>query len=173
MFTTIIMTIGILIILMLAMASLSEATYQLFGKGKRLKLNIHSDDDFKKEEDIEGGQKLLSILQNKGYHISSGCGGNATCGQCKVELLTDMGPYAQTETPLFDRKAREETRRFLEEGEGEGYTRLSCQVSVDKDAEIYLPMSTLQVKKYTARVVKKAPLTGDKYELRLQPFSKV
>ncbi len=172
MITSLILGIGIIVLIMLAMATLSEVTYQLFGKGKRLKLNIHSDDDFKKEVDIEGGQKLLSILQNKGYHISSGCGGNATCGQCKVELLTDMGPYAPTETPLFDQQAREETRKFLEEGEGDGYTRLSCQVRVDKDADIYLPMSTLQVKKYTARVVKKVLLTGDKYELRLQPYQK-
>lgn len=167
-------TLGILFIiaLMLAMALLSEVTYQLFGKGKKLKLHLHSDDDFKKELDIEGGQKLLSILQNKGYNISSGCGGNATCGQCKVKLLTDMGTYSPTETPLFDQNSREETRQFLEEGKGDGYTRLSCQVRVDKDADIYLPKSTLQVKKYTARIVKKVLITSDKYELQLQPFQK-
>jgi Na+-transporting NADH:ubiquinone oxidoreductase subunit NqrF len=155
---------------MLTMAGLSEITYQFFGRGKKLRLGIHSDDNFKKELDIEGGKKLLSILQNKGYHISSACGGNATCGQCKVRLLTDMGPYSPTETPLFDRRAREETRRFLEEGKGDGYTRLSCQVRVNKNIDVYLPKSTLKVKKYIARVVKKIPLTYDKYEIRLLPF---
>jgi len=154
------------------MAGLSEITYQLFGKGKKLKLGIHSDDDFKKKLDIEGGDKLLNILQNKGYHIPSGCGGNATCGQCKIKLFTNMGSYAPTEIPHFDRKAREETRKFLEEGRGDGYTRLSCQVRVDKDIDIYLPKSTLQVKKYTARVVKKIRLTSDKYEISLFPFQK-
>jgi Na+-transporting NADH:ubiquinone oxidoreductase subunit NqrF len=152
------------------MAGLSEITYQFFGRGKKLRLGIHSDDNFKKELDIEGGKKLLSILQNKGYHVSSACGGNATCGQCKVKLLTDMGPYSPTETPLFDRRAREETRRFLEEGKGDGYTRLSCQVRVNKNIDVYLPKSTLKVKKYTARVVRKIPLTYDKYEIRLFPF---
>jgi Na+-transporting NADH:ubiquinone oxidoreductase subunit F len=170
MLTSLIVGICIIIILMLTMAGLSEITYQLFGRGKKLKLSIHSDDNFKKELDIEGGGKLLSTLQNKGYHIPAGCGGNATCGQCKVKLLTNMGPYSPTETPLFDRKARKEARRFLEEGKGDGYTRLSCQVSIDKDLDIYLPKSTLQVKKYTARVVKKIPLTYDKYEIRLLPF---
>lgn len=154
------------------MAGLSEITYQFFGKGKKLKLVIHSDDNFKKELDIEGGQKLLSTLQNKGYNISAGCGGNATCGQCKVKLLTNMGSYAPTEAPHFDRKSREETRMFLEEGKGKGYTRLSCQVNIDKDLNIYLPKSTLKVKKYVARVVKKIPLTYDKYEIRLLPFQK-
>jgi Na+-transporting NADH:ubiquinone oxidoreductase subunit NqrF len=154
------------------MAGLSEITYQLFGKGKKLRLSIHSDDDFKKELSIEGGDKLLNILQNKEYHIPSGCGGNATCGLCKVKLLTDMGSYSPTEIPLFDCRAREETRRFLEEGKGDGYTRLSCQVRVDKDVDIYLPRSTLRVKKYTARVVKKIQLTSDKYEISLLPFQK-
>ncbi len=170
MLTSLIVGICIVIILMLTMAGLSEITYQFFGKGKKLKLSIHSDGDFKKELDIEGGGKLLSALQNKGYNISAGCGGNATCGQCKVKLLTDMGSYSPTETPHFDRRSREETRRFLEEGKGDGYTRLSCQVTIDKDLGIYLPKSTLQVKKYTARVVKKIPLTYDKYEIRLLPF---
>ncbi|GJQ57702.1 MAG: hypothetical protein D8M57_00490 [Candidatus Scalindua sp. AMX11] len=172
MLTPIILTIIVIVVLMLALSGLSEITYQLFGKGKRLNLTIHSDDAFKKELDFEGGEKLLSVLQNKGFHISSGCGGNATCGQCKVKLLTNMGPYAPTETPLFDSRARKETREFLEEGKGDGYTRLSCQVRVDKDIDVYLPRSTLHVKKYTARVVKKIQLTSDKYEIHLYPFQK-
>ena len=172
MITSLIVGICIIIILMLTMAGLSEITYQFFGKGKKLKLVIHSDDDFKKGLDIEGGDNLLNTLQNKGYHIPSGCGGNATCGQCKIKLFTNMGSYSPTEIPLFDRKAREETIKFLEEGKGDGYTRLSCQVRVDKDIDIYLPKSTLQVKKYTARVVKKIQLTSDKYEISLFPFQK-
>ncbi|MGR3301501.1 MAG: 2Fe-2S iron-sulfur cluster-binding protein [Candidatus Scalindua sp.] len=172
MITSIILSICIIVIIMLSMAGLSEIIYQLFGKGKKLKLVIHSDDDFKKELDIEGGDKLLNILQNKEYHIPSSCGGNATCGTCKVKLLTDMGTYSPTEMPLFDCRAREETRRFLEEGKGDGYTRLSCQVRVDKDIDIYLPKSTLHVKKYTARVVKKIQLTSDKYEISLLPFQR-
>ncbi|GAX60576.1 Na+-translocating NADH-quinone reductase subunit F [Candidatus Scalindua japonica] len=157
---------------MLAMAGLSELTYQYFGKGKKRKLVIHSDDDFEKKLNIEGGDKLLNTLQNKGYNIPSGCGGNATCGQCKIKLYTDMGTYSPTETSLFDRKSREETRQFLEKGIGDGYTRLSCQVRVDKDIDIFLPKSTLQVKKYSARVIKKVELTSDKCEISLRPLRK-
>jgi hypothetical protein len=39
---------------MLAMAGLSELTYQLFGKGKKLKLTIHSDDNFEKALTTKG-----------------------------------------------------------------------------------------------------------------------
>ncbi len=172
MLTPVILSIIVIVALMLSLSGLSEITYQLFGKGKKLHLTINSDDAFTKELDFEGGEKLLTILQNKGFHISSGCGGNATCGQCKVKLLTDMGPYAPTEIPLFDSRARKETREFLEEGKGDGYTRLSCQVRIDKDIDVYLPRSTLHVKKYTARVVKKIQLTSDKYEIHLYPFQK-
>jgi len=170
--TSIILSIAIIIIIMLAMAGLSELTYQFFGKGKKLKLIIHSDDNFEKALTIEGGDKLLNTLQNKGYHIPSGCGGNATCGQCKIKLYTNMGPYSPTETPLFDRKSREETRKFLEKGVGDGYTRLSCQVRIDQDVDIFLPKSTLQVKKYSARVIKKVQLTSDKCEISLRPLQK-
>ena len=170
--TSIILSIAVIIIIMLAMAALSELTYQFFGKGKKLKLVIRSDEDFEKRLTIEGGDKLLNTLQNRGYHIPSGCGGNATCGQCKIKLYTDMGPYSPTETPLFDQKSRVETRNFLEKGVGDGYTRLSCQVRVDKDIDIFLPKSTLQVKKYSARLIKKTQLTSDKSEISLRPPKK-
>jgi len=170
--TSIILSIAIIVIIMLAMAGLSELIYQFFGKGKKLKLCIHSDENFEKTLTIEGGDKLLNTLQNKGYHIPSGCGGNATCGQCKIKLYTNMGPYSPTETPLFDRKSREETRKFLEKGVGDGYTRLSCQVRIDQDVDIFLPKSTLQVKKYSARVIKKVQLTSDKCEISLRPLQK-
>lgn len=172
MITTIILSICIIIIIMLSLSGLSELTYQFFGKGKKLNLVIHSDDNFEKKLDIESGDKLLNILQNKGYNISAGCGGNATCGQCKVKLLTNMGTYAPTEMPHFDRKTRDETRMFLEDGKGDGYTRLSCQVRVDRDVDIFLPKSTLHVKKYTACAVRKIRLTTDKCEIHLLPMQR-
>ena len=64
--TSIILSIIIIIIIMLSMAGLSELTYQFFGKGKKLKLGIHSDDDFEKALTIEGGDKLLNTLRTKG-----------------------------------------------------------------------------------------------------------
>ncbi len=172
MITSIILSIIIITLIMLVIAGLSELTYQFFGKGERLQLRIHSDDNFKKALTIEGGNKLLNTLQDKGYHIPSGCGGNATCGQCKIQLNTNMGPYSPTEMPLIDRKTREEARKFIEEGTGNGYTRLSCQVRVDRDIDIFLPKSTLQVKKYSARVIKKIQLTSDKCEISLRPLQK-
>jgi Na(+)-translocating NADH:ubiquinone oxidoreductase F subunit len=160
---------GILALLVLLLSIFSEVAYQLFGRGGRRKLTILSDDEYKKELVIEGGERLLSLLQNRGFNIPAACGGMATCGQCKVKLHTDVGQYTSAELPHFDMRTREVSRKYLEKGEGDGYIRLACQVRVEKDVNLYLPKDTLNVKKYTARVIKKILLTSDKVELWLKP----
>lgn len=160
---------GILALLVLLLSVFSEITYQLFGRGEKRKLVVLSDDEYRKELDIEGGEKLLSLLQNKGFNIPAACGGAANCGQCKVKLYTDVGPHTSVEAPHFDMRTRESARKFLEKGEGDGYIRLACQVRVEKDVSLYLPKDTLHVKKYSARVIKKILLTSDKIEIWLKP----
>lgn len=160
---------GILALLVLLLSIFSEIIYQFFGRGEKRKLTVLSDDEYKKELDIEGGERLLSLLQNRGFNIPAACGGMATCGQCKVKLQTDVGTYTAVETPHFDMRTREASRKFLEEGIGDGYMRLACQVRVEKDVSLYLPKDTLNVRKYTARVIKKRAITSDKMEMWLQP----
>ena len=169
MITPLLFGAGILAILVLLLSIFSEVVYQFFGRGEKRKLIVLSDDEYRKELDIEGGERLLSLLQNRGFNIPAACGGMATCGQCKVKLHTDVGSYTAVETPHFDMRAREISRKFLEHGAGDGYVRLACQVRVEKDVSLYLPKDTLHVKKYTARVIKKIPITSDKMELWLKP----
>ena len=160
---------GILALLVLLLSIFSEVVYQFFGRGEKRKLVVLSDDEYRKELDIEGGERLLSLLQNRGFNIPAACGGMATCGQCKVKLHTDVGFYTSVETPHFDMRTRETARKFLDQKIGDGYVRLACQVRVEKDVSLYLPKDTLHVKKYTARVIKKIPITSDKMEMWLKP----
>jgi len=160
---------GILALLVLVLSIFSEVVYQFFGRGEKRKLIVLSDDEYRKELDIEGGERLLSLLQNRGFNIPAACGGMATCGQCKVKLHTDVGFYTSVETPHFDMRTRETARKFLDQKVGDGYVRLACQVRVEKDVSLYLPKDTLHVKKYTARVIKKIPITSDKMEMWLKP----
>ena len=160
---------GILALLVLLLSIFSEVVYQFFGRGEKRKLVVLSDDEYRKELDIEGGERLLSLLQNRGFNIPAACGGMATCGQCKVKLHTDVGSYTAVETPHFDMRTRETARKFLDQKIGDGYVRLACQVRVEKDVSLYLPKDTLHVKKYTARVIKKIPITSDKMEMWLKP----
>ena len=160
---------GMLALLVLLLSIFSEVVYQFFGRGEKRKLIVLSDDEYRKELDIEGGERLLSLLQNRGFNIPAACGGIATCGQCKVKLHTDVGFYTSVETPHFDMRTRETARKFLDQKVGDGYVRLACQVRVEKDVSLYLPKDTLHVKKYTARVIKKIPITSDKMEMWLKP----
>lgn len=150
MVTPLVIGAGILALLVLLLSLFSEIIYQFFGRGEKRKLTILSDDDYRKELTIEGGEKLLPLLQSRGFNVPAACGGMATCGQCKVKLYTNVGPYTAAETPHFDMKTRETSRKFLEQGTGDGYVRLACQVRVEKDVDLYLPKDTLSVKQYTA-----------------------
>ena len=48
---------GILALLVLLLSIFSEIAYQFFGRGEKRKLTVLSDDEYKKELDIEGGGK--------------------------------------------------------------------------------------------------------------------
>ena len=109
---------GILALLGLLLSIFSEVVYQFFGRGEKRKLIVLSDDEYRKELDIEGGERLLSLLQNRGFNIPAACGGMATCGQCKVKLHTNVGTYTAVETPHFDMRMREASQKFLEQAEG-------------------------------------------------------
>ncbi|MCF6148376.1 MAG: 2Fe-2S iron-sulfur cluster binding domain-containing protein [Candidatus Kuenenia sp.] len=169
MLTPLFLGAGILAVLVLTLSLVCEIVFQFFGRGEKRKLTVLSDDEFKKELNIEGGERLLSLLQNNGFNIPAACGGMATCGQCKVKLYTDVGSYTVVETPHFDMRSRETAKKFLEEGVGGSYERLACQVRVEKDVSLYLPKDALHVRKYTARAVKKILITSDKMEIWLKP----
>jgi uncharacterized 2Fe-2S/4Fe-4S cluster protein (DUF4445 family) len=48
-----------------------------------LKLSVHHQGEIK-QVDAEGGDILLNVLRDKGFDVYSPCGGNGTCGKCKV-----------------------------------------------------------------------------------------
>ena len=90
------------------------------------KITVNQEDE-QKEFLVQGGNYLLANLIENSIHISSSCGGKATCGYCKVKVLSGGGPILPTEE-LF--MSREEKRDGL---------RLACQVKVKNDIEVYIP----------------------------------
>lgn len=52
----------------------------------------------------DGCKDLLSILQNNGYEISAGCGGNGKCNKCKVFLIEGdtRREVSACKTPVVD-----------------------------------------------------------------------
>jgi len=67
------------------------------------KLDIN---DGQKQLTVEGGSSLLSTLAGQKIFIPSACGGKATCGLCKVQVLsgTGAGQVLPTEEPYLTEK---------------------------------------------------------------------
>lgn len=102
-----------------------------------------------KSFNITGGDNLLSYLTQQKIFIPSACGGKATCGFCKVKVLSGGGDILPTEEVYVTKQEREEG------------LRLACQVKVKKDLEIYMPEYLLGAEEYFAKVTKVVDLTHD------------
>ncbi|HUS45899.1 MAG TPA: FAD-binding oxidoreductase [Phycisphaerae bacterium] len=106
--------------------------------------------------EIEGGQTLLEALNGREIYVPSACGGQGTCGYCKVTVSSGGGPVLPTERPLLDRK---EIRAGV---------RLACRIKVRGDLEIRIPEEILNVQLYSAEVEHTRDLTYDTKEIRLR-----
>lgn len=112
--------------------------------------------DGEEEIEVQGGGTLLAALIDNKIFIPSACGGQATCGVCKVRVLDGGGPVLPTESPFM---SRQELRDQV---------RLSCQVKVKSDLAIRIPEDYLFVQEYRSEVESVTPLTHDISEIRLK-----
>ncbi len=98
---------------------------------------------------VEGGSSLLSTLAAQKIFIPSACGGKATCGLCKVQILEGAGPLLPTEEP------------YLSEDERQNNYRLSCQVKVKNNIRILIPAELFSIKEYITTIQSIEMLTHD------------
>ncbi len=98
---------------------------------------------------VTGGGYLMEYFTRDKIFIPSACGGKATCGHCKVKILSGGGSILPTEEV------------YINKHEKEAGIRLSCQVKVKNDLEIYIQEHLLETKMYTTKVESITPLTHD------------
>jgi Na+-transporting NADH:ubiquinone oxidoreductase subunit F len=141
----------------LAFAGLAIALAALLMIAERLLINygICKLDINAGEEPLEvnGGQTLLAALYSNDIFIPSACGGQGTCGHCKITVTSGGGPVLPTETPLLTRK---EVRSGV---------RLACQVKIREDIYVRIPAELLDVKMFSATVESSEVLTHDIKEI--------
>ena len=81
---------------------------------------------------IKSNQSVLEAAQMAGIQITALCGGNGTCGACKIRLMSG------TSTPLSDTE-----KKFLSEKEIKENYRLACKAFPKSDLKIYVPPESL------------------------------
>ena len=105
---------------------------------------------------LDGGSSLLSSLSGQKIFIPSACGGKATCGLCKVQILEGAGPLLPTEEPYLSKEERDNNYR------------LACQVKVKTNLKIIIPEELFNIKEYQTTIETMDQLTHDIKGLRLK-----
>ncbi len=116
----IISLILLVITILLAIADRLLVTYG------QCKITVHQEGQAK-EFTVEGGSSLLSDLTENKIDVRASCAGKASCGYCKVRVLSGGGPILPTEEIFM---SREEKHSGM---------RLACQVKIKEDLDIYIP----------------------------------
>ncbi len=134
--TIITATVGFLALLLILVGMLLFAKSKLLPSGN-VKLNINGE----KEVEVSAGSSLLSTLSTEKIFVPSACGGQGTCGMCRLQITDGGGEILPTEESFFSRKEQKDN------------WRLACQVKVKQDMNIVVPEEVLGVKKWECEVV--------------------
>jgi len=89
----------------------------------------------------EEGRPLLFTAMAEKIFIPSACGGRASCGQCRVRVLSGAPDHVPEERAIL---GAEEMARGV---------HLACQLRVREETRIELPQGYLRAQQYVSRVV--------------------
>lgn len=108
-----------------------------------------------REEEVDGGDTLLGSLNSAGIFIPSACGGQGSCGLCKLKVTAGGPPVLPTEEP------------HLSKDELQDHTRLCCQLKVHEDMELEIPEELFNIREFEGTVESLNDLNHDIKELRI------
>ncbi|MBO1362399.1 NADH:ubiquinone reductase (Na(+)-transporting) subunit F [Prevotella sp. A2931] len=103
--------------------------------------NVAIDINGEKSLSVGQGASLMATLNENGIFLPSACGGKASCGQCKVQVLEGGGEILDSERPHFTRKQIKD------------HWRLGCQCKVKGDLKILVPETIMGVKEWECTVI--------------------
>lgn len=106
---------------------------------------------------VARGTSLLHAMAADGLYLPSPCGGNGTCGQCRVTVTAGAGPLLPTEATHINRR------------DGQAGVRLACQLTLSRDLAIRIPATILGVERWACRVRSARMLAPFIRELVLEP----
>ena len=135
--TIILAIVAVVVVTLLLVALLLVAKAKLTSSGA-VKIDINGGDTIL---EVESGSSLLNTLASQGIHLPSACGGQGSCGMCKVQVLSGGGEILPTEVGFFTRKQQKD------------HWRLGCQVKVKEDMAVKIPESVMGIKEYECTVI--------------------
>ena len=135
--TFIITSIGVFLVIILLVVTLLLVAKSYLSPSGNVSITINDDSTIS----VGQGGNLMSTLTDNGIFLPSACGGKASCGQCKVQVIAGGGEILDSERPHF-------TRKEIKAG-----WRLGCQCKVKSNMEIRVPESVMGVKEWECTVL--------------------
>jgi len=129
--------VGFTVVIVALVLILMAARAQLVQSGD---VTILINGDPEKALTTSAGSTLLNTLANNQIFIPSACGGQGTCGVCRVTVKEGGGSILPTE------------KGHISRGDAREGCRLSCQVKVKQDMEIEIPAEIFDVKRWKCKV---------------------
>ncbi len=133
----IILSIAVFLIVILILVVVLLVAKKYLSPSGQVTLTVNGDTKLT----VDQGNSVMATLNENGIFLPSACGGKASCGQCKLQILSGGGEILDSERPHFSRKEIKDN------------WRLGCQAKVKGDMEVKVPESVLGVKEWECTVI--------------------
>lgn len=133
----IISSVGVFLAVILLLVVILLLAKKFLSPSGKVTITINGD----KQLNVDQGSSIMATLNENGIYLPSACGGKASCGQCKLQVLSGGGEILDSERPHFTRKQIKEN------------WRLGCQCKVKGDMSVKMPESVMGVKEWECTVL--------------------
>lgn len=133
----IISSVGVFLAVILLLVVILLLAKKFLSPSGKVTITINGD----KQLNVDQGSSIMATLNENGIYLPSACGGKASCGQCKLQVLSGGGEILDSERPHFTRKQIKEN------------WRLGCQCKVKGDMSVKVPESVMGVKEWKCTVL--------------------
>lgn len=133
----IISSVGVFLAVILLLVVILLLAKKFLSPSGKVTITINGD----KQLNVDQGSSIMATLNENGIYLPSACGGKASCGQCKLQVLSGGGEILDSERPHFTRKQTKEN------------WRLGCQCKVKGDMSVKVPESVMGVKEWECTVL--------------------
>ena len=130
-------SIGVFLVVIIVLVVVLLVAKKYLSPSGKVKLTINGDTVL----EVEQGNSVMNTLNENGIYLPSACGGKASCGQCKLQILSGGGEILDSEKPHFSRKEIKDN------------WRLGCQAKIKGDMEVKVPESVMGVKEWECTVI--------------------